>query len=71
MRNRTLSLKREPLAELSPADLGNVAGGQALTHATCGITDYCTHGASFDHCPTLPVNECRIYTAAITNVCTQ
>ena len=58
MRNRTLSLKRESLAELSTDDLVSVAGGQALTHL-CGPTDRCTHGPSFDErCPTLPVNDC-------------
>jgi len=59
---RKLSLKREALTELSATDLAVVAGGQALlTHATCGtcgVTDACTHGISFDRCPTLPVNEC-------------
>ena len=58
---RKLSLKRESLADLTSSDLANVAGGQALTHATCGITDRCTHGATFDYCPTIPLNECHIY----------
>jgi len=62
---KSLSLKREALTELTSADLTAVAGAQALlTHATCGtcgVTDYCTHGASFDQCPTIPINECKIY----------
>ncbi len=55
--NRTLSLKRETLTELTPADMTAVAGA---THAGCGTTGQVTH-ASFDHCPTLPVNECPVF----------
>lgn len=54
-----LSLRREPLTALTSDELNAVAGGQALTHATCGITDTCTHGPSFDaRCPTTPINQC-------------
>lgn len=56
---KTLSLKSEALVELTSPELEVVAGGQALTHATCGVTDGCTHGRSFDQaCPTFPVNPC-------------
>ena len=56
---KKLSLKRESLAELAAHELTAVAGGQALTHATCGLTDGCTHGPSFDErCPTTPLNYC-------------
>ena len=66
---RKLSLKRESLADLTSSDLANVAGGQALTHATCGITDRCTHGATFDYCPTIPINECPINIAISGAIC--
>ena len=57
---KSLSLKREALAELSPSELGSVAGGAyELTHLSCNLTDGCGHGPSFDQaCPTLPVNYC-------------
>ena len=66
MRKRTLSLKREALADLTTSDLTVVAGGQQqlLTHVTCGTctwvipaipTDYCF---SLAQCRTLPVNDC-------------
>ncbi len=62
MRNRTLTLKRETLADLSSDELVAVAGGQAqLTHdtcVTCNVTYRCTHGYSFDSCRTVPVNDC-------------
>ena len=61
---KSLSLKREALAELSSADLVSVAGGQQqlLTHLTCNPTDGCGHGPSFDqNCPTLPINYCIRY----------
>ena len=60
---KSLSLKREALAELSSSDLVSVAGGQQqlLTHLSCNLTDGCGHGVSFDYCPTVPVNYC-IYT---------
>ena len=59
MRTKKLSLRREPLAELASHELTAVAAGQALTHATCGLTDGCTHGPSFDErCPTTPINRC-------------
>jgi hypothetical protein len=65
MRHRTLSLKRESLSELTGAELVAVAGGaQDLSHLYCNLTDNCGHGASFDQCPTLPVNQCRILTGA-------
>jgi hypothetical protein len=53
MRSRTLSLKRETLAELSAAEMTSVAGG---SHA-CPIG----HGPSFDEpceIPTLPLTPC-------------
>ena len=58
--HRTLSLKREELAELTSAELvAVVAGQQELTHLGCNLTDECTHGPSFDErCPTTPVNFC-------------
>lgn len=62
MRNRTLSLKREALTELTGEELADVNGGQLLTHITCNPTHECGHGPSFDeNCPTLPVYQC-IYT---------
>jgi len=51
---KSLKLHREALSDLSTAELGAVAGGQAL-----GVTDECGHGRSFDEpCPTFPVNPC-------------
>ncbi len=52
---RRLTLRREALTELTGPQLASVAGG---THLTCGATDKCTHGLSFDACPTVPVNIC-------------
>ena len=67
---KSLSLKREALAELSSTELVSVAGGYALTHLTCTVTDRCGHGPSFDaQCPTLPINECKIYIQANTLDC--
>ena len=59
-KSRSLSLKRESLADLTTSELGVVAGGQQeLTHLACNVTDYCTHTRSFDEpCPTVPVNPC-------------
>ena len=71
MHNRTLSLKREALADLTPNELGLVAAGQqALTHLGCGATDGCTHGPTFDQaCPTLPLNPCLSPLIADTILC--
>ncbi len=52
--NRTLSLKRETLSELSTTEMLAVNGG---THVGCGTTGVVTH-ASFDACPTVPLNDC-------------
>ena len=60
---KSLSLKREALAELTSADLVAVAAGQQqlLTHATCTTctqlvpSDNCF---SLEQCRTLPVNDC-------------
>jgi hypothetical protein len=51
---RSLSLKRETLADLTPGELAGIQGG---SHVDCTVT----HGASFDEScptPTLPVNFC-------------
>ena len=57
MRNaRKLTLKRESLTALTTEDLSAVAGGQELTHATCGLC--LTKVWSYDRCPTTPVNDC-------------
>jgi hypothetical protein len=56
MKNRTLRLNREVLTELSTDELDLVVGGSHL----CGVTDACTHGASFDNCPTIPLNACSL-----------
>ena len=69
MRNRTLSLKREALAELSSTELVSVAGGYALTHLSCNLTDACGHGISFDHCPSIPINDCTAVIAIKTMNC--
>jgi hypothetical protein len=71
MRNRTLSLKRESLAELSGSELVSVAGGQQdLTHLTCNmvcISDVPTYA----RCPTIPLDQCPIYLATpLTGTCT-
>ena len=54
---RTLRLRSEALTELTPAELGSVAGGDDSLH-TC----YCTRYDCFslDACPipTLPIREC-------------
>jgi natural product precursor len=55
-RTRTLSLKRETLAELTPAEMAAVNGG---THVGCGTTGAVTH-VSFDACPTVPLNDCFV-----------
>ena len=52
--NRTLSLKRETLSELTPAEMTAVNGG---THVGCTTTAVLTH-ASFDSCPTIPFDDC-------------
>lgn len=36
---RTLSLKRETLAELTSADLGSVVGGDLVSGLTCPVLD--------------------------------
>ena len=62
---RSLSLKREILTELTPAEMTAIAGG---THAGCGTTGAVTH-ASFDSCPTIPFNECfAIDTSAVSKM---
>ena len=62
MRHRTLSLKREALAELSATELVSVAGGQQeLTHLGCDLTDGCGHGITFDYCPTFPLRDCKLH----------
>jgi hypothetical protein len=61
MRNRSLSLKREILAELTPAEMAAINGG---THVGCGTTGAITH-VTFDACPTLPLN----CVTAITSTC--
>jgi natural product precursor len=52
--NRSLSLKRETLTELTSTEMLAVNGG---THVGCGTTSVVTH-PSFDACPTVPVNDC-------------
>ncbi|HEU0130737.1 MAG TPA: hypothetical protein VFQ85_07075 [Mycobacteriales bacterium] len=52
---RTLRLRRETLTALTAPELVSVVGG---THVDCAATDTCTHGASFDACPTTPLNYC-------------
>ena len=56
----TLRLRREPLADLSPADLEQVAG--AGTHPPFACTLTCYDCFSFEQCnvPTLPLWYCRI-----------
>ena len=51
---RSLTLKRETLAELTDADLAAVAGGSHL----CAVTDECTHASIDADCPTLPLSPC-------------
>jgi natural product precursor len=63
--NRSLSLKRETLSELTPAEMTAVNGG---THVGCGVTANCTH-ASFDSCPTVPLNQCLTPLIADTFTC--
>ena len=53
---RSLRLKREVLTELKVTELSVVVGASHL----CGITDPCTHGVSFDACPTVPLNNCSL-----------
>ena len=54
MRNRTLTVKRETLSELSAGELSGVAGGSHLC-----VTDTVGHTESFDlPCRTIPVNVC-------------
>ena len=36
---RTLVLRREPLAELTVDELGNVVGGQAISGLSCPVRD--------------------------------
>lgn len=60
MKKRSLSLRREALADLSPDDLGSVAGGaRTLQGPTCPLigcltgilTDDCyTHGCNTANC---------------------
>jgi hypothetical protein len=56
--NRSLSLKRETLAELTTGELTTVAGGSHL----CAVTDNCTetigHNSLDATCPTVPVLVC-------------
>ena len=54
--NRRLTLKREAASELTSDDLTAIAGGQALTHTTCGLC--LTQVWSYDRCPTTPLNDC-------------
>jgi hypothetical protein len=62
---RTLSLKREVLTRLTGDELAMVVGGSHL----CGLTDPCTHGASFDAaCPTVPLNACSLDLRCIADV---
>ncbi|HEU0130735.1 MAG TPA: hypothetical protein VFQ85_07065 [Mycobacteriales bacterium] len=63
---RTLHLKRETLAELTSPELASVAGG---THVGCAATDGCTHGLSFDRCPTVPVTQCAVVVNSISPNC--
>ncbi len=51
---RSLTLKRETLAELTDADLAAVAGGSHL----CAVTDDCTHASIDADCPTFPLSPC-------------
>ena len=56
--NRSLSLQRETLTQLTAAELAGVAGGSHL----CGVTDNCgdtlTHASLDAPCPTVPVLNC-------------
>jgi hypothetical protein len=56
---RTLRLRSESLTELTPSELGSVAGGDASS-PTCLCTRYNCY--SLDQCPipTLPLRECPI-----------
>ena len=51
---RSLSLKRETLAELTGAELAGVAAGSHL----CPVTDACLHASLDAPCPTLPLFVC-------------
>ncbi len=50
---RTLSLRRETLAQLSADDLANVAGGIPATQSGCPVN-------SDVECPTHPLLECVV-----------
>jgi hypothetical protein len=52
---RSLSLRRETLSDLTPAEMTAVNGG---THVGCGVTANCTHPSFDQSCPTLPINYC-------------
>lgn len=66
---RSLSLKRESLSDLSGDDLGNVGGGQLLTHLSCGTCG--TYEYSLRECRTLPVYQCFSLYAGCSTFCTE
>lgn len=58
MRTRTLSLKKETLAELSTEDLTSVAGGAELSGLSCPVcSDFAPCYPTY-RCPTL--NDCVV-----------
>jgi hypothetical protein len=61
MRKRTLSLKREALAELTTDELGSVAGASGLTCAVC------LPQSDFAKC--LPTDRCFTGTTTYTFAC--
>lgn len=62
---RTLSLRREALADLSTEELGTVAGASVspscvdCTRYNCPTFQTCL---SLDRCPSIPIRDCPIQT---------
>lgn len=52
---KTLSLKRESLAPLTPGEMASVAGA---SHLCLDVTEACGHASIDQSCPTVPVVPC-------------